>query len=83
VTVTDSVNDPHATCVVAGGTGVTIAASPLYPGALVTATFPFTCTYQAPPASAKETDTATATWAPSANVPNDDYQYAQQFATRA
>ena len=82
VTVTDSVNDPNATCVVTGGTGVTIAASPPYPGALVTATFPFTCTYSAPPAGVNEVDTATATWAANANVPNDSYQYTQRFRTR-
>jgi Putative Ig domain len=82
VTVTDSVNDPNATCVVTGGTGVTIAASPPYPGALVTAAFPFTCTYPAPPARVNEVDSATATWAPNTNVPNDSYQYTQPFRTR-
>lgn len=81
VTVTDSVNDPDATCVVTSGTGVTIAASPPYPGALVTAAFPYTCTYSAPPAAVNEVDTATATWDPSAQVPDDSHQYAQQFRT--
>lgn len=82
MTVTDSVNDPNATCVVTGGIGATIAASPPYPGALVTATFPFTCTYPAPPARVNEVDTATATWDFNTNVPNDSYQYTQPFRTR-
>ncbi|WP_345630552.1 carbohydrate-binding protein [Rugosimonospora acidiphila] len=81
VTVTDSVNDPNAKCVVTGGTGATIAASPLYPGALVTADFPYTCTYSAPPATVSEVDTARATWDFNTNVPNDSYQYTQQFDT--
>lgn len=82
VTVTDSVNDPDATCVVNGGTGVTIAASPPYPGALVTAIFPYTCTYSGPPRSVAEVNTATATWDPSTHVPGDSYQYTQPFRTR-
>jgi hypothetical protein len=82
VTVTDSVNDPNATCAVTGGTGATVAASPPYPGALVTAAFPYTCTYPALPATVNEVDTATATWDSSPNVPNDSYQYAQPFRTR-
>lgn len=82
VTVTDSVNDRHTRCVVTGGTGVTIAASPSYPGTLTTETFPFTCVYSSPPAHANEVDTATATWTPSDNVPNDSYEYTQPFRTR-
>jgi Carboxypeptidase regulatory-like domain len=82
VNVTDSVNDRNAKCTVTGGTGARIPASPLYPGALATATFPYTCTYSAPPASVNEVDTANAAWAPNTNVPNDSYQYTQQFRTR-
>jgi Putative Ig domain len=82
VTVTDSVDDPNATCVVTGRTGVTIAASPRYPGALVRAVFPYTCTYSAPPATVNEVNTATATWDSSTHIPNDSYQYTQPFRTR-
>jgi hypothetical protein len=80
VVVTDAINDPSATCVVTAGTGVTIPASPLYPAPPVTASFPYTCTYAAPPTMDDETDSATATWAPNNNVPNTSYQYAQPFS---
>jgi hypothetical protein len=79
VTVTDSIDDPHATCAVTGGTGVTIPASPLYPGPVVTQDFPYTCTYSAPPATVNEVDSATATWDFNTNVPNTSYQYSQPF----
>lgn len=79
VTVTDAVGDRHARCVVTGGTGVTIAASPAYPAPLVTAAFPYTCTYAKPPASLDETDTARATWDADTAVPSTSYQYSQPF----
>jgi hypothetical protein len=79
VTVTDSVSDSRAVCTVTGGTGVTIAASPQYPGALTTAAFPYTCRYPAPPPRTSETESATARWTPSPNIPNDSYEYTQSF----
>jgi hypothetical protein len=82
VTVTDTVDDPHARCVVTSGTGATIAASPAYPAPLVTAEFPYTCTYSMSPASLDEIDTARATWDVNANVPNTSYQYTQPFTFR-
>jgi len=82
VTVTDAVNHPNATCVVTGGTRVTIAASPAYPGPLVTASFPYTCTYKASPGAENEINTATVTWDVNTNVPNTFYQYSQPFSFR-
>lgn len=79
VTVSDSVNDRSARCSVTGGSGVTIAASPSYPAAPTTATFPFTCVYQGAPAQSAETDTATVTWTPNPHVPGDSARYAQPF----
>lgn len=79
VTVTDGVSGRGATCVVTGGTGVTITASPAYPAPLVTASFPYTCTYSGPPATGNEIDTATVTWDASPNVPGTSGRYAQPF----
>jgi len=58
--VSDAVNnDPNASCVVTGGTNLTLAAKG---NAGDTVTLPYTCTYSAAPASNSETNTATATW---------------------
>ena len=79
-----TVNRPTAATRSSAGTWAvwgTITASPPYPGALVTAIFPYTCTYSAPPRSLTEVNTATATWDPSTHVPNDSYQYTQPFWT--
>ncbi|HEX3510841.1 MAG TPA: hypothetical protein VHT27_07045 [Solirubrobacteraceae bacterium] len=55
VTVTDAVNDAHATCVVTGGSKAEIPAAG-------SKEFAYTCTYSAKPSSQSETDTATVTW---------------------
>lgn len=55
VDVTDAIDDPNATCTVAGGAGLTVPGS----GSLA---IPYTCTYSAAPANPTETNTATITW---------------------
>jgi hypothetical protein len=55
VDVTDAVNDPHATCTVTGGAGLTVAGG----GSVAV---PYTCTYSSAPANPTETNTATITW---------------------
>jgi hypothetical protein len=79
VTVTDKVNDSRAACAVTGGTGVTIPASPAYPGALTTKTFPYACVYASGPSPKTEVNTATVTWTPSDSIPDDSRQYTQSF----
>ena len=82
VRVKDAVNDPNATCVVTDGSvGVTIPATPTG-GAQRPASsysFPYTCTYSARPASMTETNTATATWDSSDNLPLTTYQFTSDF----
>ena len=83
VTVNDAVNHPNATCVVSGGTGVTIAASPAYPGPLVSASFPYRCTYSASPGEETEINTATVTWDVNTHIPDTFHQYSQPFSFRS
>jgi hypothetical protein len=55
VSVTDAIDDPSADCAVIGGTNATILAED-------EATFAYSCAYSQAPATASETNTATATW---------------------
>jgi len=77
--VSDAVdNDPNASCVVTGGTNLTLAASG-NPGD--TMTVPYTCTYSAAPASNSETNRATASWDKNAaSTPNSSAQGSKTFA---
>jgi hypothetical protein len=57
VNVTDSINDPNATCSVTGGSDTTISGSGENSDA-----FPYTCAYSQAPANSAETNTATVHW---------------------
>jgi hypothetical protein len=72
VDVTDSINDPNASCTVTGGSGATIPAN----GSVE---FPYSCSYSAAPAGDNEINTATATWPASYGTPNTSADFILPF----
>src|SRR6185437_15474094 len=70
---TDQINDSNASCVVSGGSNVTIAAN-------TQPQFSYTCDYSAAPSANAETNTATASWdGPSYGTPHSSASFSIDF----